>query len=150
MTRLQIQELIVSVIVNKTEPNTITPVMLGNILTLINDEVFGGRAGLFVYTKVDIDDYIILPADYVLSVNNGAVQWNIAIPDAAAAGVGKVYLIKRFDNTSTGQIVITPSVGLIQNNAGVFSASVSIINIWGFLDDKMAFMSNGTNWEYIK
>lgn len=105
----------------------------------------GVSGGPLVYRKVDADNYLILTSDYVLSVNNGASDWNIILPDPTTI-TGKAYIIKRFDQTSVGQVIIIPAVGLVQDSDNTFDAAV------GFLaaNERRMFMSNGTNWEYIK
>lgn len=97
------------------------------------------------YRKVDEDNYVILSSDYLLSVNNGAADWNIILPDPTAI-TGKVYIIKRFDQTSVGQVIITSAVGLVQDTDNTFDAAVGLLAV----NERRMFMSNGTNWEYIK
>jgi hypothetical protein len=105
-----------------------------------------GGGSTLAYRKVDVDGYDALLSDYVLSVNNGNNQWFLNLPDAAGI-TGKIYIVKRFDQTSTNSIIVQPAAGLIQaiNNTYGATAAISVGT-----PDRMTFMSNGTNWEYIQ
>lgn len=100
------------------------------------------------YKKVDVDNYVILSTDYLLSVNNAGNNWSIILPDPSGI-VGKTYIIKRYDNTSTGAVIISSAAGLVQTLNGNFQASATLSG-WGFYSDTSMYMSNGTNWEFIK
>lgn len=103
----------------------------------------------FAYRKVDETGYEITSNDYVLSVNNGNVVFSIVLPDPSLVPIGKTYIIKKFDQTSTDIISISSAAGLVQDSDGIFKAAVGILNAWGSYNDKRMFMNNGTNWEYI-
>lgn len=142
MTKAQIIAAIAAQITGQAAADSITPTIVGNLLTQITNQLPQ------VYTKVDANNYLILPTDYVLSVNNGAAQWTITLPDAALYP-GKVYIIKRYDQTSTGLILIESSDGDVQETTGVFVGIAQILSLWGAYDVQRMFQSNGTAWEYI-
>lgn len=142
MTKAQIIAAIAAQITGQTAADSITPTIVGNLLTEITNQLPQ------VYTKVDANNYLILPTDYVLSVNNGNQQWMITLPSAALYP-GKVYIIKRYDQTSTGLILIESSDGDVQETTGVFVGIAQILSLWGAYDVQRMFQSNGTAWEYI-
>lgn len=142
MTKAQIIAAIAAQITGQTAADSITPTIVGNLLTEITNQLPQ------VYTKVDANNYLILPTDYVLSVNNGAAQWTITLPDAALYP-GKVYIIKRYDQTSTNSIQIESANGDVQETTGVFVGIAQILSLWGAYDVQRMFQSNGTAWEYI-
>lgn len=101
---------------------------------------------LLAYNRVTESGYEIQASDYVVSVNNGATDpFFIILPDPAGI-TGKVYIVKRFDQTSTGAVIIQTTAGLVQDTDNTFDAAVGLIGA----NDRRMFMSNGTNWEYIK
>lgn len=101
------------------------------------------------YRKIIADADTILSTDYVLSVNNGVAQWSITLPDPTSMN-GRIYLIKRFDDTSTNLIIIDAAAGLVQHTDGTFGSSTSISALFGLVGSVRKFISNGTNWESIQ
>lgn len=108
-------------------------------------------AGSFAtnYLKVTANTYNILSTDYTLSVNNGASNWTIILPNPTTC-LGRIYIIKRFDDTSVGSITIDSNGGSVQDaNTGIFGAT-TILGAIGNVHAMAMFQSNGTNWEWIK
>lgn len=101
------------------------------------------------YSFVEDNDYAITELDYTLSVNNTSNNWTIVLPDASTCA-GRVYIIKRFDNNSTGTITVDANGCDVQSPAtGVFNATFDL-TAWGTQNQSVMFQSNGTNWEAIK
>lgn len=106
-----------------------------------------GSLGLS-YVKVTSNNYNILSTDYTLSVDNAGNSWTILLPDPSTC-TGRIYIIKRFDNTSSGTITVDSNGGNVQNgNTGVFGAT-STLEAIGSIHANAMYQSNGTNWECI-
>lgn len=88
-------------------------------------------------------------SDDTLSADVGGLgDITITLPDPSTA-LGKIYTIKRYDNTSTGTVNITSASGSVQsNNNGIFTGSVNL-SLWTVYRQKIVLQSNGTNWESI-
>lgn len=96
------------------------------------------------YRRVDVNNDTALSSDYVLSVNNGASAWTINIPSPVGV-FEKVYVFKKYDDTSTGVVTIATTGGLLQLNGGGFAASRTM----GAGQTVIRYISNGVNWESI-
>lgn len=100
-------------------------------------------------TKVSSNEYNILDSDYTLSVNNGSDGYDIFLPTASNSP-GRIYIIKRFSESSSGSISIKSNGGDVQDPAdGIFRSTVGLGN-WGSLTQSIMYQSNGTDWEAIK
>lgn len=102
------------------------------------------------YKRVDVDGYVILSTDYVLSVNNGSNNVEIFLPDPATFE-GKIYVIKRFDITSTGSIRIRhTALNSVQDKSdGSFGINWFLVEQWGNYLSQVTYQSNGVAWEVI-
>lgn len=101
------------------------------------------------YRMVESDSYEIAITDYTLSVNNGASDWSIILPDASTC-TGRIYIIKRYDNNSTGLVIVDANSCDVQSPAtGSFNTTFDL-TAWGTQNQSVMFQSNGTNWEAIK
>jgi len=100
------------------------------------------------YLKVTSNNYNVLSTDYTLSVDNAGNNWTIVLPDPSTC-IGRVYIVKRFDNTSTGTLTVDSNGGNVQNgNTGVFAAT-AVLEAIGATNANAMYQSNGTNWECI-
>lgn len=101
------------------------------------------------YRKVTADADNILTTDYVVSVANGNVEWDIFLPDATTC-LGKIYIIKKYDENSTAKIYIQSLGGLVQiNETGSFGIVQPLPAVWAIATYYKKFQSNGTDWEAI-
>lgn len=102
------------------------------------------------YHKVTADAYVITASDYTLSVDNEGGSWTIKLPDATTCS-GRIYIIKRYANSSTGGVTINSDGGDVQNpKDGTFGSSYDL-EPWSSNPLPMVmYQSNGTNWEAIK
>ena len=109
--------------------------------------VYGSLA--LKYLLVEDDNYAITEFDYTLSVNNGASDWSIVLPDASTCA-GRIYIIKRYDNNSTGLVTVDANSCDVQSPAtGSFNTTFDL-TAWGTQNQSVMFQSNGNNWEAIK
>lgn len=94
-------------------------------------------------------DYMVQMTDYTVSMDNGASNVTVTLPDATGC-TGQIFIIKRYDDSSAGTIDITSAGGLVQDIiTGILQASVAL-GTWSKFYVKATFQSNGTNWEYIQ
>ncbi len=101
------------------------------------------------YLLVEVNEYAITEFDYTLSVNNGASDWSIVLPDASTCP-GRIYIIKRYDNNSTGLVTVDANSCDVQSPAtGSFNTTFDL-TAWGTQNQSVMFQSNGSNWEAIK
>lgn len=101
------------------------------------------------YLKVTSDNYNILSTDYTLSIDNGANNWTIILPNAATC-LGRIYILKRYDSTSTGTITIDSTGSNVQDHTTYVFGLTSTLEAIGSVHATAMYQSNGTDWEYIK
>jgi hypothetical protein len=117
-----------------------------NIIALGNLKGSGFKQS---YTKVTSFPYTVLLSDYTISVDNGASNVDVTLPDATTC-TGQIFVIKRYDDTSIGTLTVSATGCNVQNKSGVFGASATIVAWNAATNDKMTYQSNGTDWEYIQ
>lgn len=101
------------------------------------------------YKFVEDDNYQITSTDYTLSVHNGENNWTIILPDASTCQ-GRIYIIKRYDNNSTGLVTVDANSCDVQDpGTGSFNTTFDL-TAWGTQNQSVMFQSNGINWEAIK
>jgi len=105
------------------------------------------------YRKITANSGSAGETDYTLSVANSGSNWTLNIPDASTC-LGRIYVIKRYDNTSTANIRVIPTTGSIQDMSGIFNSFYDFGNSgWatGYcsLPVGITYQSNGTDWEII-
>lgn len=101
------------------------------------------------YKFVEDDNYEITATDYTLSVHNGENNWTIILPDASTCQ-GRIYIIKRYDNNSTGLVTVDANSCDVQDpGTGSFNTTFDL-TAWGTQNQSVMFQSNGINWEAIK
>lgn len=132
------------------EAVTVTgPGLVGINQTVPTSTLHVGGSVAFAYRRVTADNDNITDGDYTLSVDNGISDWTINLP-AATTCPGRIYIIKRFDDGSTGGVTVTSSGGNVQNpTTGSFAGSYSL-GAWGTFSYSVMFQSNGSDWEAIK
>lgn len=107
------------------------------------------------FIAIATEEYTALESDYTIAIDNGASNYQVHLPDPALT-TGRIYIIKRLDNTSTGNIVIDCPPASFANpvqNAldGTQGTSYTISSAWG---DREAFVtvmyqSDGVKWQVI-
>ncbi len=102
---------------------------------------------LLGYT-VKTANYTALLTDYTISVNNGASNVTITLPNAST-NRNHVYYVKRYDNTSLGTVTIATSGGNVQSIATGSFASTTSLSVWGTYGQTLQLQSNGTDYEII-
>lgn len=101
------------------------------------------------YVKVT-EDYTVLSTDYTISVDNSSDNVTITLPDPATCP-GRIYVIKRYDDNSTGSVTIATDAGKVQSPiTGDLSGSTFALEAWGHTFYTVMYQSNVTNWEAIK
>lgn len=93
--------------------------------------------------------YLLSDSEYVAAVDNGAYDATIYLPDASV-NVNRIIIIKRYDYTSTGDIIILCPGYEVQNQmSGTFFSYTTLNAAWGTYGHSLTFQSNGTHWEVI-
>lgn len=106
--------------------------------------------GVKMSIRIETSDYTATTADYTISVNNGATPVIITFPHPASCA-GQIFIVKRYDDTSTGSVTISGGGGNIQDRVGAFAGTTTPLDDWGIrYSDKRMYQSNGTEWEYIQ
>lgn len=85
---------------------------------------------------------VLTATDYLVVVNNLAVNVTMTLPDAATIR-GRVLIIHR-DTLSLGTITVDSLGGLVQASAGTFGATTTIPTTAG--QRAAHFYSDGTRW----
>lgn len=102
------------------------------------------------YRKVTADVDVIAATDYTLDVDNVGNNWTITLPTPIGCA-GRIYIIKRFDETSTGTITIGTAAGNVQNiKDGTYNTTYDLEAWSGNPLPAIMFQSTGANWAAIK
>lgn len=99
--------------------------------------------------KTVTTNYTATIDDHTIIVNNGGTAVTINLPSPGSCP-GRIYIIKRADNTSTGAITI--SATSIENSNGTFAASTTLdtyASTGGAYGVRKSFQSNTTNYVLI-
>lgn len=103
------------------------------------------KVRMTIYKKVTAD-YTATNKDNVISVDNGASNVTITLPDAATLAL-HIFTIKRYDNNSTGTVTIATSGGNVQSISALTFGSTTTLAAVGSYGQVQEFISNGTDYE---
>lgn len=93
-------------------------------------------------------NYTVQPDDYIITVNNGLTNVTVTLPDATICE-NRIFIVKRFDNTSIGNVDIDTVSGDIQDpSLGSFGANTSL-SLWGNPGYFIRIQSNGVQYEAV-